>query len=695
MPLYLAPPRTLKARVSLLTLCIVVASLLSLGWYCKQLLREELLRFVGEQQHSALNLLNGQVTQGVQDRLNTLQALAAHLPPQALQDKAVLQRFLQDQPHLAGFFNGSVLAWNLRGKLQAEVRYLDDAWLAQAIDPHDLAAVLQGRQPHHVGARVHGRMPFGVVSLVVPLHDDQGRLRGALGGVMRLDQPNFLGPLTAKPYGKSGNFFVIDPRQRLIFATSDKARLLEVLPAPGISPWIDRFMQGFEGSARVVNPHGVEVLVTVQQIPVAGWYASVTLSPEEAFSLIQAIVPRGRWAALALSLLCLGLIWWMLQRQLAPMSAAVQTLEGFVNGNQAPQALPVARPDEIGQLVGGFNRLLEMLTLQQRSLLQSELFKQAVLNSVTAEIAVLDAAGVILAVNDAWRHAATDRATATEQRLEQGDVGVDYLAASAHLVAELHAADGLSVSDGIRGVLRGTLPRFHMEYPCDVLRPSCWQSISVTPLKGESLRGAVVCIEDITERVHMQNQVRELAFYDPLTRLPNRRLVLDRLAQHMVRSRRESIRLALLFIDLDRFKQVNDEQGHGTGDWLLQAVAQRIQHCLRESDTPARIGGDEFLVVLPDLHSPDAAMGVADKIRFELEQGFLTPQGQTLHISSSIGVALYPDHGATEKDLLHVGDAAMYRAKKSGRNTVLMGNPMDGTPPRPAKSFANIGDSPH
>ncbi len=662
----------------MLTLLIVVVSLLTLAWYSKFLLREELLRFVGEQQHSALNLLNNQVTQGVQDRLTILNAVASHLPSPALREQAALQAVLLDRPHLSGFFNGALLVFNSEAVLRTELRYLDDASLAEAVDPRELAAVLQDKQPHSIRAIQLPGSPFGAVAMVVPMRSPQGAVLGALAGVIRLDQPNFLSTLTAGSYGKTGNFFIIDPRQRLIFATSDKSRLLEVLPGPGISPWIDRFVQGFEGSVRVVNPHGVEVLVTVQQIALAGWYASVTLSPDEAFGLIQTIQPRARIAALGLSLLCLALIGWMLQRQLAPMSAAARTLEGFVSGNQAPQALPVVRQDEVGQLVTGFNRLLELLTQQQRNLQQSELFKQAVLNSVTAEIAVLDSNGVILAVNDAWRLAGQQRAGTEQPDLYAVDVGLNYLSLCTPVVADPLASEGVSRSDGIRGVLSGILPRFYLEYPCPAEHQMCWRSISVMPLKGESLRGAVVSIEDISERVQMQDQVRELAFYDPLTRLPNRRLVLDRLAQHMLRARRDAGRLALLFIDLDRFKQVNDEQGHAMGDWLLQEVSQRIQSCLRESDTPARIGGDEFLVLLPDLSDPSAAMLVAEKIRLALERDFVTPQGVALHISSSIGVALYPDHGSTEKDLLHVGDEAMYRAKRGGRNTVLLGSPADG-----------------
>jgi len=182
----------------------------------------------------------------------------------------------------------------------------------------------------------------------------------------------------------------------------------------------------------------------------------------------------------------------------------------------------------------------------------------------------------------------------------------------------------------------------------------------------------VVSLEDITDRVLAQNQVRELAFYDPLTGLPNRRLVSERLAQDLSRAKRRKTRLALMFIDLDQFKPVNDAFGHDVGDWLLQAVAHRIQLCLRASDTAGRLGGDEFVALLPDLLSSDAALGVAEKIRQALAQEFITEQGVALRISSSIGVAVFPEHGQTEKDLLHFGDEAMYRAKKAGRNAVVM-----------------------
>ena len=125
-----------------------------------------------------------------------------------------------------------------------------------------------------------------------------------------------------------------------------------------------------------------------------------------------------------------------------------------------------------------------------------------------------------------------------------------------------------------------------------------------------------------------------------------------------------------MFIDLDKFKPINDEHGHDTGDWLLQSVARRIEGCLRASDTAARVGGDEFLVLLHDVQSGDDAFAVAQKIRAELARPFVMPSQLSLQTSSSIGIAIYPDHANTETDLLRLGDRAMYRAKSLGGNMV-------------------------
>jgi len=176
---------------------------------------------------------------------------------------------------------------------------------------------------------------------------------------------------------------------------------------------------------------------------------------------------------------------------------------------------------------------------------------------------------------------------------------------------------------------------------------------------------------DLTEQKKIQKQLDQLAYYDRLTKLPNRRLLEDRLDQAIALAHREDRKIALLFIDLDKFKPINDTYGHDRGDWLLQKVAKRILKCVRQSDTVARIGGDEFIVLLQDSKYIQDACMVAEKIRHSLNEPFVTDDGVELKISSSLGVAIYPDHARMAGDLIRFGDEAMYNAKKQGRNKVI------------------------
>jgi diguanylate cyclase (GGDEF)-like protein/PAS domain S-box-containing protein len=184
---------------------------------------------------------------------------------------------------------------------------------------------------------------------------------------------------------------------------------------------------------------------------------------------------------------------------------------------------------------------------------------------------------------------------------------------------------------------------------------------------------------DVTDQRQAEEDIRNLAYYDALTGLANRRLFMDRLTQALAAARRSEQLGALLFIDLDHFKHVNDARGHGIGDSLLRQVGGRLSRFLRDEDTMARLGGDEFVVLLVNLANTPAAaarlaMGVAEKIRGMLETPFQV-EDSDFHIGSSIGITVFPKAGETEDDLLREADTAMYRAKDAGRNTVVYFQP--------------------
>jgi diguanylate cyclase (GGDEF)-like protein/PAS domain S-box-containing protein len=192
--------------------------------------------------------------------------------------------------------------------------------------------------------------------------------------------------------------------------------------------------------------------------------------------------------------------------------------------------------------------------------------------------------------------------------------------------------------------------------------------LAVTEIRlGQKIRFTGI-VRDITERVKAEEEVRRMAHHDTLTGLPNRLLLQDRLLRCLARSQREQTRLALLFLDLDRFKQINDSLGHDAGDELLKATTRRLLACVRESDTVARMGGDEFIIILPDIGFIRDAESVAQKILQVMDEPY-TLAGTPMTVSTSIGIAVYPDHGNSQAELFRSADMAMYQAKNAGRAT--------------------------
>ena len=195
--------------------------------------------------------------------------------------------------------------------------------------------------------------------------------------------------------------------------------------------------------------------------------------------------------------------------------------------------------------------------------------------------------------------------------------------------------------------------------------------MTVSPVRNKDgqIQQLVLTFSNITERVQAEKQMIRLAHYDELTGLPNRVALENHLEQAIQQARRDNGHFALMFLDLDKFKPVNDNYGHQVGDELLRNVGKRLKHCIRSSDVVGRRGGDEFVVITGPLHGDDDARPIADKIVAVLNDTFHI-QGHNIQIGASVGVALYPDDGMTAEDLLKQADAAMYRVKTGGRNAV-------------------------
>ena len=239
------------------------------------------------------------------------------------------------------------------------------------------------------------------------------------------------------------------------------------------------------------------------------------------------------------------------------------------------------------------------------------------------------------------------------------------------VVAVFPGITALGLLDVFRRVWRdGVAEHFPVSFYQDE-RITGWRENYVYKLPN----GEIASIySDVTKEKQAEEQMQRLAHYDALTGLPNRTLFADRLQRALAAAKRCEAHMALMFLDLDKFKPVNDALGHEVGDLLLTEVGKRLQSCVRESDTVSRIGGDEFVVLLPTIEAEQDAMLVAEKIRNAVSQPFELADHR-IGISASIGVAVYPQHGSDERTLTQNADAAMYIAKNAGHNNARLYQP--------------------
>ena len=197
-----------------------------------------------------------------------------------------------------------------------------------------------------------------------------------------------------------------------------------------------------------------------------------------------------------------------------------------------------------------------------------------------------------------------------------------------------------------------------------------WENASISPIVDE--RGVithyVAVKEDITEKKLLLDRLDQMAHFDELTGLPNRALFLDRLKQAVVMARRDKKKFALLYLDLDGFKRINDTYGHETGDKVLKTVAARLSACVRISDTIGRLGGDEFTVILSTISHYDDAGHVAEKILLSLTRVFKLSASESAKLGVSIGISVFPDNAEDGNQLLTTADDAMYEVKRNGKN---------------------------
>ena len=381
---------SLRRRNIVTTLLIFLVSIWALSYYASRMLHEDIEHLLADQQSSTVAYVAAELNDALNERVLALERVARSIDQSLLMHPAALQKMLESRPNFLGMFNSGIVAVTLDGTAVADVPVVAGRRgtnYASNVATH--TALIEGKSV--IGRPLVGRvLREPLFNINVPIRNDHGEVIGALFGVINLAKPNFLDRVGEHRYGKSGGYLVIDLQNNLIVTATDKSRALHPLPAPGSNEMIDRRRQGFLDPAVSVNPLGEEVLSSAGRIPASNWMVVATLPTDEAFAPIRAMQRRIVLAAFLLTLIAGAISWWMLRRQFAPLLAAVESLARMSDASRPLQPLPLVKQDEIGQLVGGFNRLLTTLGQREAQLKTERDFFGALLHQSAEGVLLFD-----------------------------------------------------------------------------------------------------------------------------------------------------------------------------------------------------------------------------------------------------------------------------------------------------------------
>ncbi|AZZ45594.1 hypothetical protein C1896_12255 [Pseudomonadaceae bacterium SI-3] len=356
------------------------------------------------------------------------------------------------------------------------------------------------------------------------------------------------------------------------------------------------------------------------------------------------------------------------------------------SGQRASARFDIYRPDSGGEVVelslsatvsvrSGIRSVIIIvadltdLHAAQRQALQASLQSQSIILHSPFAIMSTDLAGIVTAVNPAGvqlvGYAESDLVRTSILQLHDPIELSERCAKLSEELGQLKSPADLILNEPLRD--EGKEAEWTYVHQSGKRIPICVK-VSVIRNADSQATGLVYMAYDITERKRTEDQIRHLALHDPLTGLPNRNLMHDRMNMAINRAMRNNQRVGVMLLDLDHFKQINDQHGHQIGDEVLKAAAQRISGAVRQIDTVIRTGGDEFVVVLGELSRDEDVQRIAESI-IEAMRAELVLPGLHLNLSTSIGIAIYPYHGLDLDSLLHVADQSMYEAKRNGRNT--------------------------
>ena len=653
MPLLTLRRLSLKTRVALATVLVFISFASILAVLGLRYFEHQFRNTLYEQQYTLVSSVAASLDAKLRMAQTALVASAQNLPRSALINPDEAQRLLDGMTALHTLFDNGLFLISPEGKVIAESPYKPGRRGRDISSREFFQATVTSRNPYiskpYVSTYTEGQP---AMMMTAPLLDAHGRLIGMLEGSLNLLGRNFLADIAQVKLGRSGYIFITD-RERTMIVHPDIDRIMQLTAPPGQNTLYDQALTGFEGSGQTVTSTGVPMYASYRRLYTTDWVIGANYPVAEA----EAPLAQARnyfFLALALgSAVVLLLVWFIMRRLMAPLARLTLHVEELPNKKGADRLLKITTGDEIGTLMHASNTMVEALDRQQQTLRQSE----ARFRSLTE-----------LSTDWYWEQDAEFRFTLMSSPLIRSDL--NSIIGKKRWELPLEGVSPAQWAEHQR-VLQRHEPFKDFTYQ---VRAETGEvrtfSISGTPIFDE--RGTFLGYRgvgsDITDRLRAERRIEFLAYHDALTGLPNRLLMQDRFEQAAAQAQRGNARVALLFLDLDGFKSINDTLGHQLGDALLKAIAERLRSCVRETDTISRQGGDEFLIVLRDLPDADVPAGIMGKI-IETLQLPCRIEGHEIATTVSIGAALFPDDGRDFETLLRKADMAMYRAKEAGRNT--------------------------
>jgi diguanylate cyclase (GGDEF)-like protein/PAS domain S-box-containing protein len=640
---------SIKNRVAFAVALLFVVVIGASSTLQMHLLRDDFTRVLSDQQYSLVKRVAGEIDAKFETSVSALAGTAAFIAAGDLAKPAELREQFRQRPALMALFDDLIIL------SPAGVGIVDFPEIAGrvGVDASDRAYFKELLRTHQtvISDPVIGktrREP--VVQIATPILTRDDKLLGVLIGVIRLYRPSFLGSLGDERIGESGYFVLLTRGKNPVYVVHpDRTRILKERSTAGASA-VANAIAGFQGTSEGVSSRGVDTIYSSHLLRAVPWVLIAGAPKAEVFAPLDA-AERRMWIVAGISAASLiplaSLLVWFL---LGPLRHLRISMIGMREGKGDFVAVPVSRADEVGDLTVAFNLLMDQRLGAEKAQHESEARLRMLTDNMPALISYLGADLRVQFANSCYRDW----------------FGLDPEAMVGRRADEIFATPAYQETMRyLELALAGQSTTHEREIQTKAGKRTV-RTVFFPRVDAGEVVGICHMSSDITSDRMLQRELDRLARRDPLTGLHNRRSFMEQLPMAIARCARQGRWIAVLFVDLDRFKEVNDSRGHEAGDYVLNAVAERLTACVRGTDTVARLGGDEFTLILEGLNASSEAASVADKIIAAMEQPIAIGAGECI-VGVSIGIAARPGAEARSEELLKQADEAAYAAKNAGR----------------------------